>query len=529
MSATEPSRRIKVLYFLSVAVIIGVAVILRSMGYFDGSISLWLDEAYWADRLMTQPLKEVVAIRPIGYMWLTKVMLSISNNEIVLRLLSYASSIAALPLCLLIARRAWKSKFAHLYLLLMVAVSPVLVAFAKEFKPYALGFFMHACLLYMTLVYVESKQRWLLYAILLFSVLSVYFSLSIVFLFPAVFLLLTYEAYKKKSAVEAVAVAIGAAMVFLQLFLMYLYIWSANNLDKQEAYWGNKYDVFYAGQGFFEKLEWLAVKYYELVNFSSNISTALYGYPNVKLILSVVFVVLHLIGIASFIHKKNYTHLLLFFAPIALVVFVNVIGYWPFGPFRTNIFLLLYFSIVTVIGIKSLAECKYKLIRIMTIATTIVVAFGSFSMFVYRHDYTVKPYYSGAMQSNVREAIEFIVDNEKLTLSASKFRAEEVKVIAGWHAYVSLKHYLEHDSRSYIYNDFFQKNNIHLENVDVKALIPALRNLEFLPNGRGRDMWFVLEEPYWINQLELILNQVPDRVLCVKKFSYGTIAVKMKV
>ena len=170
------------LFYLSLAVILAFALFFRSQGYFDGNISFWWDEADWAHRLLTKPLGEVIRIRPIGYMFLTKLLVNaISTDETIFRLLSYLSSILALPLVYLIAKRLWNSRLIIFLLLFLAAFNPNLITFAKEFKPYALDFFVHCALISLVLAYLGTKRNGFLYGLLLCAIAGVFFSYTIVF------------------------------------------------------------------------------------------------------------------------------------------------------------------------------------------------------------------------------------------------------------------------------------------------------------------------------------------------------------
>ena len=172
------TRRFHNLY--SLCILFALGIFFRSQGYFDGTISFWWDEADWAHKLLTRPLREVITIRPVGFMLLTKLLVNtFSRDETVFRLIPYLSSILALPLVFFVAGRIWKSKIIILLLVFLTAFNPNLITFAKEFKPYALDFFMHVSLLSLLLIYLGSRKNYLLYAVLAFSALSIFFILDI--------------------------------------------------------------------------------------------------------------------------------------------------------------------------------------------------------------------------------------------------------------------------------------------------------------------------------------------------------------
>ncbi len=134
-------KRIDVLFYCCIVCIIGLAIFFRSQGYFNGAISFWVDEAMWADNLITKPLNEVINIRPVGYMFLTKLLTKISKDEITFRMISYLSSILAIPLIFLIAKRIWKSKVVILLLVFLVAFNPYFNFICQRIQTLCIGLF----------------------------------------------------------------------------------------------------------------------------------------------------------------------------------------------------------------------------------------------------------------------------------------------------------------------------------------------------------------------------------------------------
>ena len=93
------------LFFIClIFLVIIMGIVFRSEGYFNGNISLWLDEAEWVFRFSDQPLLINAVTRPIGFIAATKFLINIANNEITLRLISYIASIFSIPLIYFIAK-----------------------------------------------------------------------------------------------------------------------------------------------------------------------------------------------------------------------------------------------------------------------------------------------------------------------------------------------------------------------------------------------------------------------------------------
>ena len=139
-------------------------------------------------------------MRPIGFMYLTKLLINFSKNDIVFRLVSYLSSIFTIIVVFFIAKRIWNLKIVTLLMLFIIAFNPIVITFAKEFKPYALELFVHSCFIYLSLQYLHTNKDYLLYTIIAFAILSLFFCYNIVFIFPALFLILLFDAFAIKES-----------------------------------------------------------------------------------------------------------------------------------------------------------------------------------------------------------------------------------------------------------------------------------------------------------------------------------------
>ena len=123
-SSLDNSQRIAVFWALLLLLIL-TGIYFRSAGYFNESISLWHDEASWARKIIHKPLLSTVVIRPIGYMVVSKWILSIANNEITLRIISYAAAIISIFLFYMIAREVFNSKLVILLAVFTFCINPI--------------------------------------------------------------------------------------------------------------------------------------------------------------------------------------------------------------------------------------------------------------------------------------------------------------------------------------------------------------------------------------------------------------------
>ena len=85
--------------------VVTLGLFLRLHGWAVNRLSFWYDEAMWAGRLLRLPLQEL-AIRPVGFMWLTRAIVrTFGESEVWFRLLPALGSAGALLLTPYVASR----------------------------------------------------------------------------------------------------------------------------------------------------------------------------------------------------------------------------------------------------------------------------------------------------------------------------------------------------------------------------------------------------------------------------------------
>jgi hypothetical protein len=67
------------------------------------------------------------------------------------------------------------------------------------------------------------------------------------------------------------------------------------------------------------------------------------------------WVLLHLLGLSCLVRRRRLDRLLLLYLPLLTMIAVNILGRWPLGAFRTNLFLCLYVFPIPVYGLTQLA------------------------------------------------------------------------------------------------------------------------------------------------------------------------------
>jgi hypothetical protein len=332
-----------------------VAVWLRSERFFVDPVSLWLDEAEWAERLLSAPLVDQ-GVRPLGLLWLVRALArSFGPSEIILRLPSYLAGVALVPLCYVTARQLFRSPVVRGLLPLAVALHPLLVDFSKEFKPYSVSVFCHALLLTLALAALKGDGRSRLWGCLLGAIVLLPFAYDVLFAYPAVFGTLFWKYQKARQKKEALMVALAAGVALAGILLLYVRVWRhIDGTSYGAAYWGGKYGVFLTdnrnsdtGPQPAAAVVWLWQKFAELFAgpaFAKPDWRIVAPYPLTRELQAahgLVYGPLFLLGAFS-AWRRSESWVVLLCGPLLVLAAFNVLGRWPFGLFRVNLFTLVY-------------------------------------------------------------------------------------------------------------------------------------------------------------------------------------------
>jgi len=159
------------------------------------------------------------------------------------------------------------------------------------------------------------------------------------------------------------------------------------------------------------------------------------------------------------------------------------------------------------------------------------------------HYYNIKPRGTWAQQSDVRNALETIIQYEKARHSSENGNYRKITVIADEHAFNSTQFYLTHHPNSVGYKKSLRQlnvkysyrksgiktvNNKGVERVNNNTIIGMLRNLSRNPQISRGETWFVIGKPAATDKIELIINKMPERIVYRKKLSYASLVVLLK-
>lgn len=340
--------------------VVALGIWLRARGYLFSTEALWLDEAMWARRLIEDPLLEHLS-RPIGFMALSKALVSVfSPSETVLRALPWAAGMATTLLAPLLARRLFHSAAARLLFIAILALDPAAIDLAKEFKPYSVSLALHVGLLLTVLGYRDSRRARELVWVLLLAVPGVLFAQDALFAYPGVFLVLGVDALRSKKWRHLAALAAAAIATVGVIGSLYFFVWSRMDRSADEAFWAKKYDVFFVApkKGAGDQIGWLSNHYAEMAETAgarnAHWTSERWTKRTVTDMLALdklIWLVLHVAGLTVIVRGRLFREGLLLMMPLSVMLVFNMMGRWPFGAFRANLFVLVYFAAIAAIAI----------------------------------------------------------------------------------------------------------------------------------------------------------------------------------
>ncbi|WP_309397387.1 glycosyltransferase family 39 protein [Cerasicoccus maritimus] len=217
--------------------------------------SLWCDETMLAMNLYAKSFQELMfspldfdQLAPVGYLVLGKLsVILFGPNELGFRMPAFIFGVCSLPLAYLLGRSAFKSAWSALCFTSLIALSPILVYYSNEVKPYELDAFFALLNLYAYQCYCADKLRpWALWAI---------GAASLLFSFPACFVLAAIGALeflrnirqgKRQPAIHAAVISSCWLITFAAIYAVF--IRGSHNSDYMQDYWQSGFMPHAPGQ-----------------------------------------------------------------------------------------------------------------------------------------------------------------------------------------------------------------------------------------------------------------------------------------
>jgi hypothetical protein len=232
---------------VSLALLAG-GVALRLHLYLDRR-SLWLDEIWVALNIvghsflrLLRPL-DYAQSAPVGFLWLERLAVVIGGvNELALRALPFLAGCALLVLLWMLARRLLDLRYAAVCLA-FAALSPLLIYFSNEVKPYIVDALMAVVLTWLTLDVLESpdsRRAWR--RLVVGGVLGILLSSPSVFVLAGVGIaLIAHPAIGRTRAGWLRLVGTGAIWVALFALGYFTIYRSTANSEYMQRLWSNDF------------------------------------------------------------------------------------------------------------------------------------------------------------------------------------------------------------------------------------------------------------------------------------------------
>jgi hypothetical protein len=323
-------RALQFLYLGAIAALLASGLLVRTWGVLIEPLDLWADEAWWASLLESRNLDEF-GFRPIGYMWLCRLLLDLGRPEVMLRLPSWLAGISALIFLWKSAELSYRTRSAVLLAILLTATQPHLIVFAKEFKPYSVEVFVFSALTFWALRDLHRGRA--SGGLLTAALVAIPFSYPIVFLYPAIALAFWGERLAGLRQVTMRQAIYGTLLAVALLILIHLWLYEVLGAGQSRWLWGSKYDVFPIDTGLLGGLLWYAQKTWAMLALPGAVTG---DHP----LAAATFGLAYLAGIAALVSARRFRELALLCTPLCAIAFANVLGYWPYGAFRANLFLV---------------------------------------------------------------------------------------------------------------------------------------------------------------------------------------------
>jgi hypothetical protein len=340
-----------VLIGLWLAALLGVGI--RVNNYWLHPPTLWQDEAYWAVKTLTTRAIDA-QIRPFGFMLVTQAALRLFGPAgWVFRMLPFMGSLLSMVLAPYVAVRILRVYWSQLLAVLLLAVSPVAIEMAVEFKHYGTEVGVYVAVLAVLLHYLEKRSLFSLLLVLGVAWLSFFLSLTVIFTYPVLFAFLAWDSFRTRRFRRLASVCAIAVLCLATIGTIYFTTWRGISAGKAEKKWGTWYDVFYIPNGlktqYGSRAAWTTAKYFELATVPG-IGRELWRSPRIEKptlerlasVDRVAWGALHVAGLLLLLRRRRFLELAMLWSPLLIVTAFNIAGRWPAGAFRTNTFYVPY-------------------------------------------------------------------------------------------------------------------------------------------------------------------------------------------
>lgn len=328
-----------------------VGVLLRLL-QFMAKRSLWLDEAMLSINIASRNFFELLhdldygQVAPVLFLWLERLAFLVGGpDEWVLRALSFVAGVALPWITWLLARRfvgpGWSAFSA-----LVVAVSPFLIRYSNEVKPYASDGVIAAVVILSVLVVANNPRRpftwWIL---VLVGLVASFLSISCVFVLACTAPALLLHEQIRQDRRLLIRVVLCTLSWLAPFIVLYVTVYRApSDSAYVQLYWG---EAFVTAQ-----TAWPIGR--ELISslLVGTLSPSGWG-PVVRIgvgIQAFAGMVLCGLGVLVLARKREYPELVILAGPIVVAAAASALALYPISP-RLTIFLVPGIVLLLTVGI----------------------------------------------------------------------------------------------------------------------------------------------------------------------------------
>src|SRR5690606_10278979 len=101
---------------------------------------------------------------------------------------------------------------------------------------------------------------------------------------------------------------------------------------------------------------------------------ALHGPEPAATVVRHLFGAAYVVGVAALVSARRWAALAVLCGPLAATLAANVLGHWPYGAFRTHLFLLPSLAVTAAVGLDALAAVRWgRAVAALALVATAVV------------------------------------------------------------------------------------------------------------------------------------------------------------
>ncbi|GAB3429116.1 hypothetical protein [Niabella aquatica] len=397
--------------------ILGIGVVLR-LYYFFQNRSLWIDEAYLSNSIISYSLHQLLTEpllyyqkAPLGFLMMQKLFITVfSPNEVALRWFPLLCNLCSLFVFYAVCRYFLKPGYIWLALFLF-CLAPPLIFHAAEAKQYSSELLSTLIILYLYIpLQGSSITRKAVIRLGIAGAVLIWFSYSVVFILAAVGISVFFKMLQEKKAQLYPYYFIVAVFWALSFIVNFYFSTSKHVESKWTVYW---FDYFKYFAPFppksINELGWYLSRFYRVLDYPLGL---LWNFmpgtegglaPVVKL--AFVPATLFFAGLYNFLKRK--TDFLLLVSLMVLTLTASMLKLYPLGD-RFWVFLSPVFIILIVDGCsflnQKLVPVKLRLVLPALLVIGLVInIINAFRGEEFIHD----------KNSSQREALSYINDHRK--------------------------------------------------------------------------------------------------------------------